>query len=294
MRKTLIIGLMCAASVAACKKADDTAQGPAPGAPPLVAGVDEGAKPGDPGYVAGVSTGTADGTTLAAAPAPAAVDGSRPLRKAGLWQITTVSTGAPGPGGPGLGGGRPGGPGGDFGGSAGGQRGPGGSGGRPDAAGGGGQARGPGGAGGGFAGPQGPVTLCVDADSEAIRGVFSAGRPAPGCEPKLEKKTKGWSASFTCTQDIQGQTVKRVGNQTLSGDLNSKYTVHGTTTISGATGEMARMNSVRTTTVTGVYKGDCPSGQRGGDQTGPDGQTRNILTAPAGGGRRGGAGNGGG
>jgi hypothetical protein len=260
MRKTLLIAMMCAASVTACKKPESTAGGPEAGAPPLLAGVDEGAKPGDPGYVAGVSRGTADGATLAAAPAPTAVDGSRPVRKSGLWQLTTVSTGGPAPGGPG-----------DFGGAGG--------------PGGGGQARGPGG--GGFAGgPQGPVTLCVDANSEAVRGVFSAGRATPGCDPKLEKKGKGWSASFTCTQDIQGQTIKRVGNQTLTGDLNSRYTVHGATTMSGASGDLARMNSARTTTITGVYKGECPSGQRGGDQTGADGQTRNVLTAPTGGGRR--------
>jgi hypothetical protein len=290
MRKTLIIALMCAASVAACKKAEDASGGPAVGAPPLLAGVDEGAKPGDPGYVAGVSRGTTDGTTMAAAPAPVAADGSRPLRKAGLWQLTTVSTGGPAFGG--AGGGRPGGP---NGGPAGGEaRGPGAPGGAGSGGFSGGRPGGAGGPGGGFAGgPPGPVTLCVDAESEAVRGVFSAGRTAPGCEPKLAKAGKGWSASFTCNQDIQGQSVKRVGSQSLSGDLSSKYTVHGTTTISGATGDMARMNSVRTTTVTGVYKGACPAGQRGGDQTGADGQTRNILTAQ-GGGRRQGGGNGGG
>jgi hypothetical protein len=289
MRKTLIIALMCAASLAACKKAEDATGGPEAGAPPLLAGIDEGAKPGDPGYVAGISKGTADGTTMAAvapAPAPAAADGSRPTRKAGLWQITTVSTGGPTFGGPG--GGRPGGAApaaGQAGGEARGASAPGAA---PGAGFGGGR---PGGAGGGFAGgPPGPVTLCIDTASEAVRGVFSTGRAAPGCEPKLAKSGKGWSASYTCTQDIQGQSVKRVGAQSLSGDLSSKYTVHGTTTTSGATGEMERINSTRTTTSTGVYKGACPSGQHGGDQTNADGATRNILTAPAGGGRRGGGG----
>jgi hypothetical protein len=139
------------------------------------------------------------------------------------------------------------------------------------------------------------VTLCVDAASEETRGVFIVQR-VPGCSPKLAKSGKGWISSFTCTQNIQDQTIKRSGSQTLSGDLDSKYTVRGTTTISGATGDMARMNSTRTTTVTGVYKGACPAGQTGGDQTGSDGQTRNILiqgNGPGGGRRAGGGGEGG-
>jgi hypothetical protein len=139
------------------------------------------------------------------------------------------------------------------------------------------------------------VTLCVDDNSEAVRGVFAVQR-VPGCDPKLAKAGKGWSSSFSCTQDMQGQTIKRSGVQTLSGDLSSKYTVKGTTTISGATGDMARMNSTRTTTTTGAYKGACPAGQTGGDQTSADGQTRNILSQGNGGGgrRRGTGGSGGG
>jgi len=274
MRKTLILALMCAASLAACNKDDGSVNvGPEPGAPPLLAGIDEGAKPGDPGYDPNVSTGNALPKAAGAAAGPAAPrvaaaapDGSRPVRKAGLWQITRTSTGGPPPGAFGGGGGRPGGA-------------PGGGG--PGAGAPGGAA----GAGRGPQGPQGPENLCVDAASEAIRGVFAAPR-GQDCTPKLTKTAKGWSQSYTCSNPGRdGATMTTSSNETLTGDLNTRYTVSGTNKVSGGD-----LNFTRTTTVTGVYKGACPAGQKGGDMTDASGQTRNILQG--GGGRRPGGGGG--
>jgi hypothetical protein len=52
------------------------------------------------------------------------------------------------------------------------------------------------------------------------------------------------------------------------------------------------MNRATTTTVSGVYKGACPAGQKGGDLT-TDGNTVNLMAGGRGGGGRGAGGGGG-
>jgi hypothetical protein len=265
MRNALVLALLCATALCACDKGGDEAKGPPPGAPPLLAGPDEGAKPGDPGYVEGYSKGqqtaadapvsaTVVGGPAAAAPAGApgarpagagaprvaavAPDGSKALRKPGLWQITSTTSGPPPaarPGGGAPGGGRP----------------------------------------GGFGGG-GNGTLCVTAESEATRGVLTS-RGGPDCVPKVGHNGSTWTLSSTCVNEFQGNSVTRSTSETLTGDLNAKYTLKTTTTTSGAPAEMAQMNATRTTTQSGTWKGACPAGQVGGDFTGADGQKRNLL-----------------
>ena len=272
-------------------------------APALLAGEDTGTTPGAPALPPPPAP-KLDGTPVTAA--------SAPVRKAGLWQITTTRTftGGNRGGGPNGGGQRGPNAGGAPGGGApngGGQRGPnaGGAptgGGAPTAGGpnGGGQ-RGPGGPGGpgGFAGgggrggpPAGPVKLCVTAETEQTRNVFSGltgrgGAAAAGCEPKLTKTDNGYQAATACTTSSNGNPVQNTSKLTLTGDLNTRYSISGTTSSKGG----QNGDTSTTVRVTASYVGACPAGQKGGDQTSADGTVRNIFDAPqGGGGRRGGGG----
>jgi hypothetical protein len=282
MRRTLVIALLGAACLTACgQKQPEVIIDPAP---PSNAGADAGG--GDFRGGAGTQTAQAGNATAGAAATPAvppteaevkaaAADPNKPHRKAGLWQLTAsngeanaTSTlcvtdasevrvnafetrrllpfgGRPGGGG-GGGGGRPGG------GEGGGQR-----------AGGGG-APGGGGGGGGFAGP----------------GGGGGGRPGGGggspCPPlKISKAGAGWKGSSVCKREFgEGASMTITQSDSLIGDLQSKYTLKATRTISGAPRE--EMNRATTTTVNATYKGACPSGQKGGDLT-INGETSNLM-----------------
>lgn len=248
MRKSLVVVLMCAAGLVACDKGQQKAEGAAAPA--------GGAGPAD-----------------AAAPAQART--GKPVRKAGLWQITygqstgllCVSNateaspradvfaalrsrrgvGSPGarPGGPG----GPGVPGGDRARGPGGERGPG--------AGQGGERRGPG---GGFGG---------------------GGFGSPACPPTITKTDTGWTSTSSCTRSMGDRTFKLATSLTLTGDLQTRYVVKGT---------RSAMDVTAPVSITGLYKGACPAGMNPGDYKGADGQIRNLLQGRRGPGGGGGAG----
>lgn len=140
--------------------------------------------------------------------------------------------------------------------------------------------------------------LCVDDQSELRRGVFSqtgggggGGRGGQGCEPKIAKSGDNWTYSMSCTRQMGDATLKMSSSQTLSGDLNSKYQVKGTSSTSG--GPNPEMNGTRQISASGSYVGACPAGMKAGDFKGADGQIRNIMQGGGGGGARGGFGPGG-
>lgn len=271
MRRSLVIALLAAAAVSACgQKQPEVIIDPAP---PSNNGGGEGAL-----AVGGATNGARGGAAQpAAAPTAeevkaAASDPNRPHRKAGLWQLTAsngeasaTSTlcvddasevrvnafetrrllpfgGRGGPGGPGGGGQRAGGgaPGGAPGGGEGG-------GGRP----------------GGFQGG----------------GGGGGGVQTPCPPPKIAKAGAGWTSSSTCKRELGDASMTIVTKDSLTGDLQARYSLKATRTVSGA--PRPEMNRATTTTVNGVYKGACPAGQKGGDLT-IDGQTSNLM---AGGGR---------
>jgi hypothetical protein len=135
-------------------------------------------------------------------------------------------------------------------------------------------------------GPQ-SGTLCVSAESELRRGVFGGGR-GPGCEPKIAKAGAGWTSKVSCTREFGDNVIKMSSSETLTGDLNVRYSIKGTSTTSGSGRE--EMNGARNITGSGVFKGPCPAGAKPGDFTGADGNKRNIFDAPQGGRGPGGAG----
>ena len=123
-------------------------------------------------------------------------------------------------------------------------------------------------------------TLCVDEQSELARSVFAqagaGGRGGQGCAPKIARGTNGaWTATMTCTRSFGDSTVRISSTQTLTGDLNTRYQLKGTTTTSGSPNP--EMDGTRNITASGVYQGPCPAGKKPGDFTGSDGETRNIL-----------------
>ena len=85
---------------------------------------------------------------------------------------------------------------------------------------------------------------------------------------------------MSCTVDFGDVTMQTSSQQSLSGDLTSRYTITGTSTRSGAPNE--QMNGTTPISTTGVYKGPCPAGQKGGDMTMANGTVRNIFDAPPG------------
>jgi len=228
-----------------------------------------------PGAAAGPAAGPPG---RAAQPAAAVGDPNRPQRKQGLWRLTTVSNGetttstlcvnpqseaaysafdgAAGRGG----GGRPGG---------GGAGRPGGGGGPPGGGTPGAAPGGPGGPGGGqgFGGPGG-------------RQGGGGGRGA-NCPVRITKAGDGWRATANCTNTFGENTITIARTSTLSGDLQTRYTV--TTRNSTRGGPQGEQTT--NTTVTGQYQGACPAGARPGDLT-TGGNTRNVLAG--GGAQRGG------
>jgi len=283
MRRSLVIALLAAATVAACgQKQPEVIIDPAP--PSNNGGGDGGGAlaAGGPG-----ATGGGGGAGRAAATPPtaeevkaAAADPNRPHRKAGLWQLTAsngeesaTSTlcvddasevrvnafdtrrllpfgGRGGPGGGGGGQRAGGGGGGEGGGRPGGGEG---GGGRP----------------GGFQG-----------------GGGAGGGQTPCPPPKISKAGAGWSSTSTCKREFGDSAMTIVTKDNLTGDLQAKYSLKATRTVSGA--PRPEMNRSTTTTVNGVYKGACPAGQKGGDLT-VDGATTSLMQG-GGRGRGGGAG----
>ncbi|MDB5452247.1 MAG: hypothetical protein JWO33_825, partial [Caulobacteraceae bacterium] len=110
------------------------------------------------------------------------------------------------------------------------------------------------------------------------------GRPggAPFTAPRIAKAGAGWSASSTCKREFGETSMTIVTRESVTGDLQSKYTLKSTRTVSGA--PRPEMNRATTTTDEAAYKGACTAGQKGGDLT-AYGRTVNLL---AGGGRGGG------
>lgn len=232
MRKSIVLVLMCAGALAACHKdAQDMGLVNWQKAEPLRAGVDMGAQP-----AAAAPAGELAATPAAQPGAPAqaqpasttapATAAAGPVRKAGLWEITSAGGPGPGPGG-------------------------------------------------------GTTKLCVTAESEARRGVFAQGRGGAGCTPKVTKTANGWTATTSCTIDMGDVTMQTSSQQTLTGDLSSRYTITGSSTRSGAPNP--QMNGTSPINVTAAYKGPCPAGQKGGDMTMADGTVRNVFDAPRGG-----------
>jgi len=97
-----------------------------------------------------------------------------------------------------------------------------------------------------------------------------------GCEPKIAKTASGWTSSMSCTRSFGDNSMKVSSRQTLTGDLNSRYQLKGTSSTSGGPSE--DMNGTRNTSATGVYQGLCPAGMKPGDFKGADGQIRNVMT----------------
>jgi hypothetical protein len=269
MRKAFIAVLMCAGALAACGDKEDNV-------------IVQEAPPSDMGgggdVTAPAPTETAQAPAAGDAATPAAdvaPPAGKPVRKAGLWQISSngqvstlcVSNATEASqrghvfatlGGGGFGGrGGPGGPGGQRPGGGDGPRGDGprGDGPRGDGP------RGDGpraGGGGGFGG-----------------GGFGGGNPA--CAPKVAKAGDGWTSTSSCTIERGENTITMSTRLTLSGDLATSYTVKGTRTGPGGSTPVS---------VTGTYKGACPAGMNPGDLKGPSGQTRNVLQGRGGGGAR--------
>jgi hypothetical protein len=290
MRRVLVIGLLAAVSLSACseKKPAVIVDAPPPDSSPA-AGPNEGAVTARAATASASVTAPGTATSVAAQAAPVAdvpagpKDPSKPYRKAGLWQLTasngdrtadetlcvsdasearfTVFDSRLGGGG-GGGGGRPGG--GGFGGPGG----PGGPG-----------ARGPGGPGV----PGGPGAPGAGARQGGGRPGGAGG--ADACRPKVSKAGSGWKSSTSCTREFGDTVLKISGSATVTGDLNSKYTMKSTRTTAGSS-DPTRNRSV-TTTVSGVFKGPCPAGQKGGDLT-TDGTTVNVMQGRGGGGFGGG------
>lgn len=127
-------------------------------------------------------------------------------------------------------------------------------------------------------------TLCVTAASEArynafARGGRGGGGRAGACQPRISKNGSNWRATTDCTNSFGDTTFTTKGTQTITGDLNTRYTMKSAMTMSGGDRGGQTMNS----TVTGEYKGACPAGQKGGDMTMEDGTKRNVFDAPRGG-----------
>lgn len=149
------------------------------------------------------------------------------------------------------------------------------------------------------------ATLCVTEASEATVNAFDtrmltprpggggqggprpegagAGGPRPGggggggaqCPPRITKTAAGWQGSATCTREMGEASMQISVSETLSGDLQSKYTLKSRRTISGA--PMPQMNRTIDLTVEGAYAGACPAGQTGGDLT-IGGRTVNLAS----------------
>lgn len=235
MRKSLILVLMCAGGLVACDRSEPK-----------------------PDSVAAAAPAQAPGGATAEVAAPT----DKPVRKAGLWQITSgaqsgtlcVSNatevspradafaairgrrGPGGPGGPGGQGARPQGPGGDRAGRPEGERRPGGGG-------------GPGGQGG-------------------ERRGFGGGYGGPACPTRIAKTDAGWTSTASCSRAVGNKTYKLATSLTLTGDLQTGYAVKGT---------RSAMDIAAPVSITGIYKGACPVGMKPGDYKTADGQTRNLL-----------------
>jgi hypothetical protein len=289
MRKAFIAILMCAGALAACgDKQDNVIVQEAP--PSDMGGGDVGpaAAPTDTAQ----APAAGDAATPAADVAPPA---GKPVRKAGLWQITSNGTSSTlcvsnateasqrgnvfaTLGGGGFGGrGGPGGPGGQRPGGGAGPRGdgPGGQGG-PDGGPRGGDGRGFGGGQGGPGGGNGGGGPRAGGGGFGGGG-FGGGNPA--CAPKVAKAGDGWTSTSSCTVERGDTPIKMSTKLTLSGDLSTSYTVKGTRSGMGGSNPVS---------VTGTYKGACPAGMKPGDLKGPSGQTRNVLQGRGGGGGGGG------
>jgi hypothetical protein len=270
MRKAFIAVLMCAGALVACDKKDDNV-------------IVQDAPPADVGGEAEVATPT---PTTDAAQAPAAGEAAtpaadvaaptgKPVRKAGLWQITSTGPGGGTTtlcvsnateasqrgnvfatlGGGGRGGQRPGG-----------QR-PGGP--RPGGGGqGAGQGPGQGGPGGGNGGGAGRRA------GGGFGGGFGGGA---GCQPTVARAGDGWTSTSSCTIERGETSIKMSSKLTLSGDLATSYTVKGSRTTPAGTSPVS---------VTATYKGACPAGMNSGDLKSASGQTRNVLQGRGGGGAR--------
>lgn len=286
MRKAFIAVLMCAGALVACNKKNDNVI--VQDAPPSDAG---GAEVNAP---APTETAQAPAADEAATPAAeVAAPTGKPVRKAGLWQITSTGQGGGtttlcvsnateasqrgnvfatlggggrgGPGGQRPGGQRPGG-GNGPGANGGGGNGGGGQGGGDGRGFGGGQG-GPGGAGGGR-GPGGGQGF-------GGGGGFGGGAN-PACQPKVAKAGDGWTSTSSCTIERGDTSIKMASKLTLTGDLSTSYTIKGSRTTPGGANPVS---------VTATYKGPCPSDMKPGDLKGPNG-TRNVLQGRGGGGPR--------
>jgi hypothetical protein len=261
MRKAFIAVLMCAGALAACGDKQDNVI--VQEAPPSDMG-------GGPDVAAPATTDTAQAPAAGDAATPAAgvpAPAGKPVRKAGLWQITSTGQG----GGTStlcvsnateasqrgnafatLGGGR-----------GGGQR-PGGP--RPEGQRPGGDAA-RGGQGGGAGGGQG-----------AGRGGFGGGGFGAGSQPTIARAGAGWTSTSSCTIERGETSITMSSKLTLTGDLVTSYAVKGSRTTPAGTTPVS---------VTATYKGACPAGMTAGDLTSASGQTRNVLQGRGGGGRQG-------
>ena len=145
-------------------------------------------------------------------------------------------------------------------------------------------------------------TLCVSDASEARFDVFDTRRllpaptrpggdgpgpagPRPGgqgqrrgfggaCPAKVSKEGAGWRSTSRCTREMGDASMTISTNSAVTGDLDTQYTLKASRTVSGA--PMEQMNRTTDVTVTGAYKGSCPSGQKGGDLT-VGGRTSSVL-----------------
>lgn len=102
-------------------------------------------------------------------------------------------------------------------------------------------------------------------------GGFGAGAP---CAPRISKQGAGWKGAATCTRQIGDGEMQISLDETLTGDLSSRYSLKSSRTISGA--PAPQMNRTTTLTVEGTWKGPCPAGQSGGDLT-TGGRTINLA-----------------
>ena len=128
--------------------------------------------------------------------------------------------------------------------------------------------------------------MCVDEGMNALSASVNA-QAANDCSQQIHRTANGMTFTSECRMGEVGGTISTQGE--LVGDLNSGYTMHATTTTTGA--QMAAMNGTHEMTSEVVYEGACPAGWRGGDMEIPgmgqrinvnDLQQRAGATPPAG------------
>jgi len=137
---------------------------------------------------------------------------------------------------------------------------------------------------------------CFDADSDKRSPVLPKGPRRAGLCQKFAVAKNGDSYTVDSSCSFTGATM--TSHAVISGDFTSKYTINSTVDVSNSP-DPAR-NGEHKTTITAVYKGDCPSdlspGQvrlptgevvemaqlRGGMMRPSGGQGGNAAPAPAG------------